>query len=140
MKQIIKNETKCSIGCLIINLLLNFSRCFQCFRFIYQRNIKFQKDIYNDLPFDHVTSQIINFVKLEFLIRLKKSCRLFSHSSNQTIIPFTCLPIYNKSGNCLTAYLRVMLTHYLFITLDGAIIFLIIWKYSLDESNIECIV
>ena len=56
MKQIIKNETKCSIGCLIINLLLNFSRCFQCFRFIYQRNIKFQKDIYNDLPFDHVTS------------------------------------------------------------------------------------
>ena len=55
-KQIIKNEAKCSIDCLIINLVLNFSRCFQCFRFIYQRNIKFQKDIYNDLPFDHVTS------------------------------------------------------------------------------------
>ena len=56
MIQIIKNEAKCSIGYLIINLVLNFSRCFQCFRFIYQRNIKFQKDIYNDLPFDHVTS------------------------------------------------------------------------------------
>ena len=137
MKQIIKNETKCSIGCLIINLLLNFSRCFQCFRFIYQRNIKFQKDIYNDLPFDHVTSQIINFVKLEFLIRLKKSCRLFSHFSNQTIILVTCLPICNKSGNSLTAYVRVIRKFCLFI---NRITFLLIVKYALDKSHIECIV